>query len=372
MKNPKLRILLSISLITCISMAACQKSPDTITTSSSVVSSYIPTTEALEITYDDSDSSYEADIDTIDLDNASEDITITEEGSFLITGSAADLMILVDASEDDEVHLILKDAMITNSDAATILILSAGKVKITLEGDSILTGGENSGTYEGDDIDGVIWSQTDLTLNGDGSLTVTSPAAHGIACKGDMVIAGGSYGIESCNDGIHVDGSLLIADGDISIVSGDDGIHADSILQIDSAEAEITAAEGLESTTVIINEGNITIYASDDGINAAQKDDEHIPAVIINGGNITIDMEQGDTDGIDSNGDIIINGGTIIINGPSPCDYDTTALFYGGTLIINGEETDTIPSQFTGGMGPEGRGGVPEGGMIPPDQGRPY
>lgn len=374
MKSSKLGILLSISLILCVSMTACRKAPDTITAESSDMSSYLMTTEVevLEMTDDDPDSSYGEDIDTIYLDSASEDITIDEGGSYLITGTASDLMILVDASEDEEVHLILRDATINNSDAAVIFVLSADKVKITLEGDSILTGGENVGSYEGIDIDGVIRSETDLTINGNGSLTITSPAAHGIVCKDDMVIAGGSYEIGSSDDGIHVDGSLLIADGDISIVTEDDGIHADGILQIDSAEADITAAEGLEATNVIINDGNITISASDDGINAAQKDDEHSPAVIINGGNITIDMAQGDTDGIDSNGDIIINGGTIIINGPSPCDYDISASLNGGTLIINGEETDTIPSQFTGGTVPEGQGGAPGGGMIPPDQGRPH
>ncbi|HAW15988.1 MAG TPA: hypothetical protein DCW41_04715, partial [Clostridiales bacterium] len=106
---------------------------------------------------------------------------------------------------------------------------------------------------------------------------------------------------------------------------------------------DITAAEGLEGTVVTVNDGDIYIAASDDGINAAQKSDEYSPLVEINGGNITIDMGAGDTDGIDSNGDITINGGTVSISGMSAVDYDGTAQLNGGTLIVNGEETDTIP-----------------------------
>ena len=76
-------------------------------------------------------------------------------------------------------------------------------------------------------------------------------------------------------------------------------------------------------------------------------------------------MGQGDTDGIDSNGDLTITGGTIDITGQSACDYDGTAQKTGGTLIINGTETDTIPNQMMGG-GMGDRGGM--GGQMPNGQ----
>ena len=80
-------------------------------------------------------------------------------------------------------------------------------------------------------------------------------------------------------------------------------------------------------------------------------------------------MADGDTDGIDSNGDITINGGTISINAQSAIDYDGTAVFNGGTLIINGEEVDEITNQFEG-MTPPGGDFQPDG-MTPPDGERP-
>ena len=86
----------------------------------------------------------------------------------------------------------------------------------------------------------------------------------------------------------------------------------------------------------------------------------------INDGNITIKMGQGDTDAIDSNGNITINGGTINITGNSAFDYDGTAKKNGGKIIINGTETDTITNQMMGG-GMKGQmpNQMPQDGNMP-------
>ena len=109
-------------------------------------------------------------------------------------------------------------------------------------------------------------------------------------------------------------------------------------------------------------------------IYASSKSSAYSICAEFNGGDITIDMGAGDTDAIDSNGDLIINGGTITINAQSPFDYDGTAQKNGGTLIINGTETDSITNQMMG--GPQGgmpgsdmggqMGGGPQGGMGGP------
>ena len=80
----------------------------------------------------------------------------------------------------------------------------------------------------------------------------------------------------------------------------------------------------------------------------------------MNDGSLTIQMGAGDTDAIDANGNIIINGGTIDITAQSPFDYDGTAELNGGTLIVNGEETDSITNQMMGG----GMGGLRQGGGM--------
>ncbi|MBR5754497.1 MAG: hypothetical protein IKX97_01560, partial [Erysipelotrichaceae bacterium] len=102
------------------------------------------------------------------------------------------------------------------------------------------------------------------------------------------------------------------------------------------------------------------------------KSNEYTPTFELNGGYLTISMGQGDTDAVDSNGYIYINGGTIDITAQFPFDYDKAAEHNGGTIIVNGVETEEITNQFgTGGMfgdmpsgfGPDGNGGFP--GVMP-------
>ena len=114
---------------------------------------------------------------------------------------------------------------------------------------------------------------------------------------------------------------------------------------------------------MLISGGDITIAASDDGINAARKSSAYTPTVEITGGTVTITMGAGDTDGIDSNGNIIITGGTISVNGNSAFDYDGSATFTGGTVYVNGQQVTTLPNQMMGGRGGMmgGQGGF--GGM---------
>ncbi len=128
--------------------------------------------------------------------------------------------------------------------------------------------------------------------------------------------------------------------------------------KIDGGTFDITAAEGIEATYIEVNDGTINITASDDGINAVQKSKSYsTPTVEINGGMLTIIMGQGDTDAIDANGNIIVNGGTIDITAQmSSFDYDGTAQYNGGTIIINGTQVDSIPQPAMGGRG--GMGGV--------------
>ena len=127
------------------------------------------------------------------------------------------------------------------------------------------------------------------------------------------------------------------------------------MLQIDNGSFEITGAEGLEATYILLNGGDISISASDDGVNAARKSSAYTPTVEINGGTLTIVMGAGDTDGVDSNGNIIITGGTVDVTGRSAFDFDGTSAYTGGTIIVNGQQVSQIPNQMMG-------GGMPGGG----------
>lgn len=315
-----------------------------------------------------------------------QDIHITEAGVYVISGSASDVTIYVEAGSDDKVQLVLDGVSITNADFPCIYVKSADKVFVTTTGTENTLSVTGSFKADGDtNTDGVIFSKADLVLNGTGTLTVSS-TDNGIVGKDDLKVTGGTYNITASSkaiegndsiriadgtftvtagtDGLHAENSdddslgyIYICGGTFTIKAGDDGIHANSLVQIDGGSFTITAAEGIEGTYIQINDGAINIQSGDDGINAAKKSSAYTPTVEINGGEITIAMGAGDTDGIDSNGNIIVNGGTINITGQSGFDYDGTAEFNGGTIIVNGEQLDSIPNQFMGSGGMGGRGG---------------
>ena len=318
-------------------------------------------------------------------------VTVNGPGTYLVSGTLANGGIVVNADKQDKVQLVLNDVSISSDTGAAIYVAQADKVFVTLaEGtSSTLTNGGRFAQDADGEIDAVIYAKDDLTLNGSGSLTINSPAGHGIVGKDDVTVTGGSYAITSADsamtandtlavaggsfqittnkDGLHSEnsdddtlGAIYITGGSFVIRAGDDAVHAESLLQIDGGSLDLTAAEGLEATYIHINDGQINISATDDGVNAARKSSAYTPTVEISGGTLTVTMGPGDTDGIDSNGNLIITGGTVNVTAASAFDYDGTASFTGGTVIINGQQVDTLPNQMMGGRGGMmgGRGGM--------------
>ena len=342
----------------------------------------------------------------VDLSTVSNKYSITEKGVYNLKGT---LNGYIEINTEENVVLVLNGVTINNTNGPCINVLNAKNVYIKLEGESTLTDGSNYTGFE--DIDACIYSKDDLIFYGDGTLNVNANYNDGIVSKDDLLIYNGTYNIKSKDDAIKGKDSVQIEDGKfnitsggdgikstneediekgiitinggtisinsttdgfdstnkfimnkgtISINAGDDGIHADGYIEINDGNISISGTEGIESTYVKINGGTIDIEASDDGINAGNKRSDYSVIIEINGGDITIKMAQGDTDGIDSNGDLTINGGTINITGQSAFDYDGTGTLNGGTLIVNGEEVHELTNQM---MGPGGMQGGPQGRM---------
>ena len=300
---------------------------------------------------------------TADLTNAKkytvkdgENISITSEGVYVLSGDAENVTVTVDAGNEAKVQLVLDGVSIKNSTAPAIYVKSADKAFITTtSGKTNSLSVTGSITTDGNtNTDAVIFSKDDLVLNGKGTLEINS-TANGVTSNSQK------DGLHAENDEDNTIGYIYICGGNININASADGIQGTTTTQIDDGKINITAAEGIESTYVKINGGTIKISASDDGINASDKSDSVNTKIEINDGDITIDMGQGDTDGIDSNGDLYINGGKISVNAQSPFDYDGNCEKNGGTIIVNGEETDTITNQMMGGGPGGGQGGGPEG-----------
>lgn len=166
----------------------------------------------------------------------------------------------------------------------------------------------------------------------------SSDSTKGIKAGG-IYISGGSITINSADDALHSDGALDISGGDTSIESGDDGIHAEEGISISAGTVMIKDSyEGIEAAKISISGGSVSVKSSDDGFNASDGTEQggmgrysESAAIDISGGFVYVDAEG---DGLDSNGDLTISDGTVIVNGPQ--NGGNGALDSNGEITVNG------------------------------------
>ena len=132
-------------------------------------------------------------------------------------------------------------------------------------------------------------------------------------------------------------------------------------MQIDAGTITINGSEGIEGTYVQINDGSVAVSATDDGINASTKSTAYTPTIEITGGQVSVDMGQGDTDALDSNGYLLISGGVVDITAQFAFDFTNGAELTGGEVYVNGEQVTEITESMMMGGGMGGRGGMMEG-----------
>ena len=324
-------------------------------------------------------------------------VTIDSEGDYLLSGSLKDGSVIIDAGKSDKIRLILNGVNINSSTCAAINVKQADKVFVTLARGSENTLSNAADSKISDDADAVVFSKDNLTINGEGKLTVTANTGHAVVSKDDLVISGGSYAISSekkgldandsiriaggtfaidsgadalhCEsddaskgyiyiadgtfsihagtDGIDASGVIQIDNGTVRISSGDDGIHAGSSLKISGGTVDISKSyEGLEGMSIDISGGTVSVNASDDGLNAAGGSDQSS----VNGRpgqnkfaaqeGVYISISGGNVtvnssgDGIDSNGDVTVSGGKTFVSGAD--DNGNAALDFNGEATITG------------------------------------
>ena len=373
----------------------------TSTTSTTQTASYFEASD-LTATYDESTASkisLQGTTATVSGDGVTANgstVEITKAGTYIVEGTASKVQLKVAAGKEDEVQIVFKNATLKNTEAP-LLVDSAKKVILTVaDGTKNEVSDESTST-----VKGAIYSDSDLTINGKGSLTVNGAASnaikskdgirivdatvtttskkHGIAANDFVNVSGATLNLTADEDGIHSDneddvllGNVYLVNTTITVNAGDDGINASNTMLIDEgATIDVQKSEeGLEARLIHQVGGTITVKSSDDGLNAKdwtlESSDEQGPGqqtkkvkseaanaknldqagdvkIVIDGGTLTVDAEG---DGLDANGSIEINGGTVVVNGPTSgangaLDYDDTATLNGGTVLFvdNGQMT---------------------------------
>lgn len=308
------------------------------------------------------------------------------DGTFILTAEK-DGIHAENADDEEKGYIYIADGDFTitsdgdGMDASNIVQIEDGTLDITAGGgaanslkthESDVPGGPGGGMPQnGEKPDGESMPQMGEKPDGenmpqDTTTDESGTSTKGIKAGGGMYLNGGTYQIDSADDSIHSNANITIADGTYTLATGDDGVHADDALTVNGGTITVTESyEGLEGLTVTINDGTIDITARDDGINTAGGTDQsgfgtfgdHFKGMDsaddeteettdnemwmeLNGGYIHI-LAGGD--GVDSNGDLTINGGEIYIDGPSDngnsaIDYGDRSSAYvnGGTLVAIG------------------------------------
>ncbi len=299
-------------------------------------------------------------------ENGSKDsysLEITQGGSYTLSGEYNG-SVLINAPKE-EVTLLLSGASIKSEGFAAIYILKAKKVYVVTD-----TGSENTVITEGEfilrdenNVDGAIFSKADLTMSGEGKLTVAASSGHGIVSKDTLLITGGDYDITSSGHAISAKDSIGISSGRITLNSEKDGIHSENsedttlgYVYIEGGSFDLTSdGDGISASGELkITGGSFNIKTGDGGKSISSSssmgsgffypgysqssDSASIKALksgkllTVSGGTFQIDSED---DAIHSNGDVVIEGGSFdIYAGDDGIHADNLTAIRAGTVNI--------------------------------------
>lgn len=300
-------------------------------------------------------------------------LTISQEGTYVLSGSIDEGRIVIDVSDQEKVQLVLNGFSIKCTTHSPLFIKSADKVFITLKEDTqnTITDGTSYTALADDEsnVDAAIFSRADMTINGSGTLTVNGNMKNGIVSKDDLTITGGTITVNAKNNGICGKDCVKIADGTITVKSEGDGIKSDN--SEDTSKGYIYICGGkinINSTTdaiqaetlLTIEKGEITLNTGGGSENSSKTakgednpqwgrwgqenttstNDDTASAKGLKAGsdikisNATITADTSD-DSIHSNSNVTIESGSLNLkSGDDGIHADTSTIINGGNILI--------------------------------------
>ena len=290
-------------------------------------------------------------------------LTISQAGTYVLTGSGKNLKLVVEAADTDQVHLVFQNLTL-EGEGSLLQINKAQEVVISLaEGSqNALTESQAS---DDEKVKATIHSQVPLTLNGTGSLTLTALTKNALEVEDDLKVLGGTYTVKAANHGFKAEGALDIEAATLTIEAGKDGLHAEH-------------DETTELANVTLNPTQLSIAATEDGVDAGNE-------LTIKGGTITVSQIE---EGLEARvirqlgGDVTIKSSDDGVNasaGSSNKTSDTSSSASQATAApaatsqtdqANKDKNQTPPAPPAGQAPPQGGqgpGGMPPGGQEESD-----
>ena len=289
-------------------------------------------------------------------------VTITEAGTYVLSGTLTDGQVIIDVGDEDDVRLVLENASITCTTTAPVYAKNADKVIISLPENTESTVTDTvTGTDGKDALTAAIFAKCDLSVNGTGTLNVNANANDGITSEDKLKITGGVLNITSADDSLVGKDAVLIKDGTVHITASGNGIkstksEADKgYVYIGGGTVNITAEQdGIQAeTSVLISAGEVKVTAGGGSANGEQKTgnamfggaqstttDETLStkgikaeaALDITGGTVTVDSAD---DSLHSNDSMTVSGGGITVkSGDDGLHADNTLTIEDGTIVV--------------------------------------
>ncbi len=229
--------------------------------------------------------------------------------------------------------------------AETELIAAGGSFSVTSGG-----GSANAKPRENHDFGGRggfggfgNWGDYDETETTDESTVSTK----GLKAGRLLYIGGGELTIDAADDALHSNQDLHICGGSTTAKAGGDGVHADGLADFTGGSLLISQSyEGVEAAGIRVSgDADLHVTASDDGFNASDGTAQggmgtysDACALEISGGTVYVNAGG---DGLDSNGNLLVSGGTVTVDGPTnsgngALDGNGSIYCTGGVLIAAG------------------------------------
>ena len=225
-------------------------------------------------------SGYSASVQGSGAQASADGVVISSAGTYVVSGELTDGQLLVDAGDDDKVQLVLAGATIHNEDGPAIYVRNADKCFVTLDAgteNSLSDGLSYALEDDSDEPYATLFSRCDLTLNGSGTLSVTSAYRHAVCSKDDLTVVSGTYNISAVEDGLRGRDSVKVRDGIFTIQAGGDGIKSNKddkptkgFVSIDGGTFDIQAGDDAVQgkTLVRLAGGSMTVAANDDAFHS--------------------------------------------------------------------------------------------------------
>ena len=293
------------------------------------------------------------------------DITISDGGTYIVSGTLSDGGIVVNAPKE-EVILVLDNADITNKDGSAIYIYKSSKTTVyAKDGTSnSLKDGEgysfdgNFSSAEDEEPNACIYSKSDLVVSGGGIINITAVYNNGITSKDTLKIKNCTVNVTAKNHGINGKDCLALKSAEITVKSGGDSLRStndsDSTLGYiitDDSTVNLTATEdGVQAyTALFVNSGTFYImsgggFESTPQTDVSSKGLKAGSLVKIIDGEFTLNCCD---DAVHSNGNVVISGGKITIStGDDGIHADSNASISGGKITVEqsyeGVEGETV------------------------------